>query len=118
MSASPQFLQLDMWKPASELYHDMRHGDVSSYGTTGRMWKAKKEENDAMTAGTPLKDSMGEVGIDIEDVRKNGIKTPVDVHHYSAGPMLVDGHHRVSAAIDIHPDYMVPVSHELTRPTP
>jgi hypothetical protein len=113
MSASPQFIQLDMWKPASELYHEMRHRDSIHYGTEGQMWKAKKEENDAMTAGKPFTDSEGTMGVDIEDVRKNGIRTPVDVHHDPAGLVLGNGHHRVSAAIDIHPDYMVPVNHIL-----
>lgn len=102
MSASTQFSQLDMWKPADELMHGIGHGDAMSYSSTEEMWADKRAQNS---------NDRNYRGITPEQVRTEGIKTPVDILHHRGRQVLEEGHHRVAAAYDVHPKTLVPVSH-------
>lgn len=45
------------------------------------------------------------------NVKKRGIKKPIQMANFMSGKVLFDGHHRVAAAHSIDPNYLVPVEH-------
>ena len=101
-------VQLDMLKPARELW-DMHSMDTAAYGgSRSRMREAKMDENE-MTGLT-------------EDVAASGsIQKPVQILHgkrsYWGSEMeshtmaIGNGNHRVTAAMMVNPNMEVPVIH-------
>ncbi len=104
MSASTQFSQLDMWKPAHELVNDVAPSDAASYGGVNPMWTAKRNDNaNAENTGR---------GVSVDDVKQNGVLNPVYVWHNKGRETISDGHHRAIAAYDANPNTLVPVEHD------
>ena len=107
MSASTQFSQLDMWKPAHELLHGVTPGDADAGTDVSKMWNVRRAHN---AMGSLLKT---EDHVSPESVAREGVKVPVVVYHPDGGkPVLQDGHHRAVAAYDHNPKTLVPVEHE------
>lgn len=97
-------VQLDMLKPARELY-GMHSMDTAAYGgDVTKMREAKMDENAAS-------------GLDV----RGGIRKPVQIIHGSAGYWgqemrghtiaVGNGNHRVTAAMMVDPNMEVPVMH-------
>jgi hypothetical protein len=100
MNASPQFHQLDIWKPARELVHETKPGDYdpNRHANEHDMWEDKRLNNQ-------------DTGLD-KAVAKEGVKEPVMIFHGNTHTTLEDGHHRAIAAYDHSPDTLVQVQHE------
>lgn len=117
MTPGKQFEQLDMFKPASELKDSSKvvPGDFPHRPTSGWKWKLE-EAKQPMARGAKL---GTRVGPSLQDnIRENGIHWPVELMHGPGDtrPMLTNGHHRVAAAHDISPQFLVPVRHDEPDP--
>jgi hypothetical protein len=100
---------------ARELKHDVYPDDHhwSDDVSLKKFWKGKlrtaKSEPDFQT----VLDSDGSRPVPslYEDIRNNGIHTPVQVHYRWGNPHLYNGHHRVAVAHDLDPNMLIPVEH-------
>jgi hypothetical protein len=46
-----------------------------------------------------------------EDIKKNGVRTPVRLNDRKGAPTIMDGHHRTAIAHDLNPDSFIPVQY-------
>lgn len=91
--------QLRMFMSAREIHRDFTPGDRvgGGYGpkADARIWNKKLQE-------------AKDVGLDTS-VRQYGVQEPVDLVHSDRA--VLDGHHRVAAAVHTGADQLVPVLH-------
>jgi hypothetical protein len=112
--SSKQFEQLDMFKPAKEL-RGMKLADAQvwlenhglSSADEGNVRRSRKnvmqrKRREAKKSG--LHDS----------IKEQGVREPVELYRDFRGQHeLVNGHHRVAAAMSIDPNMLIPVNHPI-----
>jgi len=101
MSSPVSHQQLAMFMTPREIASKAEFSDSHFYGGMRQMSDVKNYENKAS-------------GLD-EAIKKEGVKQPLHIFHQSqaeGGKMeVVDGHHRFVAAMQHHPDRLLPVAH-------
>ena len=88
--------QLAMYMTAREI-HDLPMGDEPGYHSKEQLIKEKLEESK-------------QAGLH-NQIKEQGVRTPVAIHNDDDGQYLWDGHHRVVSANKINPNMLIPVEH-------
>jgi len=99
MSAPVSYQQLAMFMTPRELHAKAKFSDADFFGGMRQMTDVKNYENKAS-------------GLD-EAIKREGVQKPLHIHlqdQSEGGHMeVVDGHHRFVAALQHHPDRLLPV---------
>jgi len=108
-----QFEQLDMFKPAREL-RGMQLADAHVWLLNHGLSSAD-ESNVKRSRKNVMQRKRAEAkksGL-YDSIKSEGVKEPVEVGRrlYTGRQELVNGHHRVAAAMAIDPKMIIPVNH-------
>lgn len=109
--------QLPMFLTPREIVKHYDLGDVPLYVPdvphTKRLGDPKSPERiDAEETTLRKKNLEAERSGLAADIEHHGVKEAVAIGYNSRyAPMLEEGHHRVAAALDYHPDTPIPVNH-------
>ena len=108
-----QFEQLDMFKPAKEL-RSMHLADAHVW-LLNRGLSSASESNVRRSRKNVMQRKRQEAkksGL-YDSIKAEGVKEPVEVGRrtYSNQQELINGHHRVAAAMSIDPKMIIPVRH-------
>jgi len=88
----------------------MTPNELRAYGVAGGTDQSPDEDFDELL-DRKLDDSYG-IGL-VDDIKKKGVKTPIQVIHMknTTDKMIGHGHHRFAIASEFGPDELVPVLH-------
>ena len=113
-----QWHQLDMFKPAKELYNfELNDVEVEKY-MLRHHHDIEPDDHDIDVRGDVMGRKLEESkksGL-YNNIKRNGVLDPVNIGEGHWGvwkPGVVsDGHHRIASAFDIDPNMLVPVKHQ------